>query len=442
MKKIKNDSLKLPLHTNIRRVIIIASLILVLGFGSFLTWALVAPLDEGVVAPGVVTVISNRKTIQHMHGGIVKEILVSEGDKVKANQVLVRLDDAEPRANLTAVRSEYLVALAVEARLLAERIGAGRIAFPAELFLHKDNPDISEFMRRQIELFQARRRALENEKNILKESIEGLQEYIVGLEELQKYQLKQVDLLTREVEQLRELADEGYYPRNKIIEMESTIADLTGKRSEELGNIARARKSVSEYKMRVLLTEQEFLREVEAELSDIKKKLSALKDQYAAVQDVVERTEIRSPVDGIVLGLNIHTIGGVITVGQRIMDIVPIDSELIVEAKVNPQDVDKVHNGLEADLRFTSFSLKKTHVVEGNVILVSADRMVDEQTGIPYYLCKVRPRTKDLDALIAKAGEIQPGMPVQVIIKTGERTFMNYLIRPLIDRLAASLKEE
>lgn len=442
MKEDKNDSLGLPLHTNIRRVIIIASLILVLGFGSFLAWAFVAPLDEGVVAPGVVAVISNRKTIQHMHGGLVKEILISEGDKVKANQVLVRLDDVEPRAGLAAVRSEYLAALVVEARLLAERTGAGRIAFPGKLLLHQDDPDVSELMRRHIELFQVRRRALENEKDILKENIEGLQEYIVGLEELQKYQLKQTDLLTKEVEQLRELAAEGYYPKNKIMEMDGAIAELTGKRSEGLGNIARARKSVSEYKMRVLLTEQEFLREVEAQLSDIKKKLPALKDQYAAVQDVVERTEIRSPVDGTVLGLNIHTIGGVITVGQRIMDIVPLNSELIVEAKVNPQDIDKVHNGLKADLRFTSFSLKKTHVVEGDVILVSPDRMVDEHTGIPYYFCKVRPKEKGLKALAAKAGKLQPGMPVQVIIRTGERTFMNYLVRPMLDRLAASFKEE
>lgn len=439
---VQNDATDLPLHTDIRRVIVIAYLILFFGFGSFLTWAFVAPLDEGIVAPGVVTVESNRKTIQHRHGGIVKEILVSEGDKVKADQILVRLDDVEPKAELAAVRSEYLAALAVEARLLAERAGTDTIAFPAALLERRDSPDVSEFMRRQIDLFEARKRALENEQAILKENIKGLEEYIIGLEELQKHQLKQIDLLTQEVDQLRDLATEGYYPRNKIIEMESTIAELTGERSEELGNIARAKKSVSEYKMRVLLTEREFIKEVEAELSDVEKKVSALEEQYIAARDVVERTDIRSPVDGFILGLKIHTIGGVIIAGQPIMDIVPVGSELIVEAKVNPQDVDKVRYGLESDLRFTSFGLKKTHVVQGEVYLVSADSMVDEKTGIPYYLCKVRPEAEDLKSLTEKAGEIQPGMPVTVIIRAGERTFMNYLIRPLVDRLAASFKEE
>ena len=428
------------LKTSTRPIILVAFFVLIFGFGTFLVWAFFAPLDEGVVAHGVVTVVSNKKTIQHQYGGTIQEILVKEGDRVKKEQVLIRLNDAQPKASLAAVRSVYFLALAMEARLLAERKREAMIGFPKEITSMRHLPEIANLIKTQQELFNARRGSFENEINIFRENIVGQEEYIKGLEELQSSRSKQMELLTGEMNSLREMAEQGYYPRTKIIEMERMWAELSGRRSEDLGNIARTRKAVSEYKIRIVRLEQEFLKEVEAHLGEVQKKSSALKDQYDATLDVLKKTEIKAPEDGFIVGLIVHTIGGVVMAGQHIMDIVPVNEELIVEAKVMTTDIDRLHLKLKADLRFIAFDAKKTPVVEGEVILVSADRFIDEATKTPYYLCQIRP-TKDGIRQLGNR-HLQPGMPVQVIVKLGERTLMEYLIKPLFDRLAISFKEK
>jgi len=434
-----NTEEEIPLKTSTKPIILVAFFVLILGFGTFMVWAFFAPLDEGLVAHGVVTVVSNRKTIQHQYGGTIQEILVKEGDRVKKEQVLIRLNDAQPKASLTSVRSEYFLALAVEARLLAERSRAATIVFPKEITSMRHLPELTNLIKTQQELFNARRGSFENEINILRENIEGLEEYIRRLEELQGTRSKQMELLTGEMNPLRELAEQGYYPRTKVIEMERMWAELSGKRSEDLGNIARTRKAVSEYKIRIVRLEQEFLKEVEANLSEVQKKLAALKDQYDATLDVLKKTDIKAPEDGFILGLIVHTIGGVVMPGQRIMDIVPLNEELIVEAKVMTTDIDRLHLKLKADLRFIAFDAKKTPVIEGEVILVSADRFIDEATRMPYYLCRIRLTEDGIQQLGNR--HLQPGMPVQVIVKMGQRTLMDYLIKPLFDRLAISFKE-
>ena len=435
-----NTEEEIPLKTNTRPILLIAFFVLILGFGTFLAWAFFAPLDEGVVAHGVVTVVSNRKTIQHQYGGTIQKILVAEGDRVKKEQLLVRLNDAQAKANLATIRGEYFLALALEARLLTERKREAMIGFPKEITSMIHLPEITDLIKTQQGLFNARRGILEKEIYILRENIEGLEEYIRRLEELQGTRSKQMELLTGEMNPLRELAEQGYYPRTKIIEMERMWADLSGKRSEDLGNIARTRKAVSEYKIRIVRVEQEFLKEVEGQLSEVQKKLAAFKDQYDATLDVLKKTEIDAPEDGFIMSLNVHTIGGVVMPGQRIMDIVPVNEELIVEAKVMTTDIDRLHLKLKADLRFIAFDAKKTPMIEGEVILVSADRFIDEATRMPYYLCQIRLTEDGIQQLGNR--HLQPGMPVQVIIKKGERTLMDYLIKPLFDRLAISFKEK
>jgi len=428
------------LKTSTRPIILVAFFVLIFGFGTFLVWAFFAPLDEGVVAQGVVTVVSNKKTVQHQYGGTIQEILVKEGDRVKKEQVLIRLNDAQPKASLTSVRSEYFLALAMEERLLTERKREAVIGFPKEITSMRHLPEIANLIKTQQELFNARRGSFENEINILRENIVGQEEYIKGLEELQSSRSKQMELLTGEMNSLREMAEQGYYPRTKIIEMERMWAELSGRRSEDLGNIARTRKAVSEYKIRIVRLEQEFLKEVEAHLGEVQKKLAALKDQYDATLDVLKKTEIKAPEDGFIVGLIVHTIGGVVMAGQHIMDIVPVNEELIVEAKVMTTDIDRLHLKLKADLRFIAFDAKKTPVVEGEVILISADRFIDEATRMPYYLCRIRLTEDGIQQLGNR--HLQPGMPVQVIIKMGQRTLMEYLIKPLFDRLAISFKEK
>ena len=266
-----------------------------------------------------------------------------------------------------------------------------------------------------------------------------MKEYIRRLEELQMSRVKQMELLRGEMNSLRELADQGYYPRTKILETERMMAELSGKRSEDLGNIARAKKTMSEYKLTIVRRDQEFMQDVETKLSEVQKELAALKDQYTATQDILEKTEIKAPEEGTVVGLAVHTAGGVVMPGSPVMSIVPANEELIVEAKVMPTDRDRVREKLKVDLMFTAFDAKKTPVIDGEVILVSADRFTDEATRIPYYLCRIQLTKEGLRKLGNR--NLQPGMPVQVVIKTGERTLMNYLVKPLFDRLAVSFKE-
>jgi len=439
-KKDLNDEGQTPLKTNTRPIILFALLSLIFGFGGFLLWAFFAPLDEGVVAQGEVTVVSNKKTVQHQYGGTIQEILVTEGARVKKGQVLIRLNDAQPRANLTSIQGEYHQALALEARLLAERSRTATIDFPMEIAAMNHLPEVADHLRTQRELFHARRGALQSEIGILRENIDGMREYIRRLEELQMSRLKQMELLDSEMSSLRQLADQGYYPRTKILETERLLAELSGKRSEDLGNIARAKKTMSEYKLTIVRREQEFMQDVETKLSEVQKKLAALKDQYAATLDVLDKTEIKAPADGTVVGLAVHTTGGVIMPGNPVMNIVPENEDLIVEAKVMTTDRDRVQEKIKVDLMFPAFDVKRTPVIAGEIILVSADRFSDEVTKIPYYPCRIS-ITEDG---IRKLGNrnLQPGMPVQVVIKTGEKTLMQYLIKPLFDRIAVSFKEK
>jgi len=435
-----NSDEEIPLKTNTKPTIIIGFLGLILSFGVFMAWAFLAPLGEAVVAHGEVTVVSNKKTVQHQYGGTIKEILVADGARVKKGQILVRLDDAQPKANLTTIRSDYFLALVQEARLLAERSRTGAIVFPEEITSLGHLPEIANLIKTQQGLFNARRGSLENEITILKGNIGAMEEYISRIEELQGSRLRQMELLTGEMNSLREIVEQGYYPRTRIIEMERMWADLSGRRSEDLGNIARTKNAISEYKLTIVRREQEFLKEVEALLGDVQKKSSAIKDQYAATLDVLEKTEIKAPEDGFVVGLIMHTTGGVVASGQRIMDIVPVDVELIVEAKLMTADRDRVHDGLKVDLMFTAFDAKRTPVIEGEVIMVSADRLIDETTRTPHYLCKIRLTEKGIRQLGDR--QLQPGMPVQVTVRVNhQRTLMDYLIKPLFDRIAVTFKE-
>lgn len=434
------DEDEIPLKTKTGPIIIIAFLGLLLSFGVFMAWAFFAPLGEAVVAPGEVTVVSNRKSIQHQYGGTIEKILVTEGARVKKGQVLIRLNDAQPKANLTTVRSDYFLALALEARLLAERAGAGAIVFPHQLTSQRNLPEIANLIQTQQELFNARRSSLQNEIAILKGNIAAMEEYIRRLEELQTSRQKQMDLLTGEMNSLREIVEQGYYPRTRIIEMQRMLAELSGKRSEDLGNIARTKNAVSEYRLTIVRREQEFLKEVEAQLGDVQKKSSAIKDQYSATMDVLEKTEIKAPEEGFVVGLVAHTIGGVVAPGQRIMEIVPANADLIVEAKVMTVDRDRIHEKLKVDLMFTAFDAKRTPVIEGEVVMVSADRLFDEVYRVPYYLCKIRITEEGVRQLGDR--QLQPGMPVHVTIRVDEqRTLMDYLIKPLFDRISVTFKE-
>lgn len=420
-----------------RRVGVGILLVIFVGFGG---WASVAELDSAAVATGVVTVESYRKTIQHFEGGIVKEILVRDGDDVRSGAILLRLDDTQARARLEIVRSQYLAARALETRLIAERDQQNRIIFSEELLNLQDDTRVRETLDGQERVFKTRRDALQGETALLEQRIEQLHAQIGGLETLQQTEQKRIDSLQRELQDFRRLQQSGYTDKLRLLELERDIAKLEGERASHLADLARTRMQVGETKLQILQLRKQLQTDVVTELRDTQTKLFDLIERMRALQDTVERTEIRAPTDGTVVGLNVHTVGGVVATGTPLLEIVPRGEQLLVEAKVQPTDIDKVHPGLAADIRFTAFKLRTTPVAEGKVLTVSADRLIESDTKYSYYLARIQVTPQGMQRL--KELELLPGMPAEVMIKTGERSFLNYFLRPFLDAFARSFREE
>lgn len=431
-----------PLQTDTRPALRFGMIALVIGVGGFFLWSSLAPLDEGVPATGTVVVESKRKTVQHLRGGIIEEIKVREGDTVKAGDVLLRLNDTESRAQLDIAYAQLWSAWATYSRLIAEHRQQERLAFPGDLYKHQDDPRAREAMQLQTQLFQTRRATLTSEIGILEENIKGLQEQVNGLESVQAGKKRQIELISEELNAFRGLAKEGFVPQVKVLELERLLADLTGSRGDDLANISRTRNAIAETKLRILQRRQAFMQEVETQLSDVQKEVASLKDRIKALEDEVIRAVVRAPTEGQVVGLEIHTLGGVIRGGDRIMDIVPQTDQLVIEAQVLPHLIDKVLIGMPADIRLSTITASTTTpVIEGTLITISADRLTDQRSGQPYYLGRIEVTKEGLLELARHHVQLQPGMPADVIFKSGERTLLDYLVRPLMNRIAGSMKE-
>jgi len=422
----------------IEKIIKITLIILACTIGVFFAWAAFAPIEQGAPATGYVTVANYKKVIQHPYGGVVKDILVREGDLVKKDQVLIRLEDSDIKAKYATVKAEYISALVVYSRLQAERAFMPKIVYPEEVIQMKDDPEIRRMIHIQEALFRARRMKLDTEKRIIMESVRGLKDYAINLQKQKNYYLNQLRIVEKQMENLRDLSNEGYYPKNRFLELERIAEELRGKIAEITANQLRAEASVSEYLLRANALEREYIKDVESEFAEVEKKLLALRDNYEAVKDMLEKTEIKSPDDGIVMALKVHTIGQVIPQGQTIMEIVPKNSELIIEGKLSPTHVEDVKVGQKVDLRFVALDPKKTPVLDGELIYVSPDVMFDEVHKISYYLIRVKIENNSLEKLKKLNKDIIPGMPVQVVVKTGSRTFLSYIFKPFLDRLAVS----
>lgn len=422
------------------RIIRLTIIVLIFTLGIFLVWAAFAPLEQGAPANGFVTVANYRKVVQHQYGGTVKDILVHEGEEVKKGQVLIRLEDSDLKAQFAQVKAEYVSALAIYTRLQAEKYFLPRIIYPPEVLEMKDTPEIKKVIQVQNEVFQARRAKLEADKKIIMESIEGFRSYAKNLEAQKHYYREQLALVEKQIKSLKDLSEEGYYPKNRLLELQRQAEALRAQIAETQANQVRAEASVKEYLMRLSAIEKDYLKEVETELADIEKKLMALKEIYEAIKDKLEKTEITAPEDGIVMNLRVHTIGGVIRPAEPILEIVPKNAELIVEAKLSPSHIEDVKVGQPVDLRFVALDPKKTPVLTGKLIYVSPDILYDEAQGtkIPYYLLRARIDKESLKEIKKFNKEITPGMPVQVIVKTGKRTFLSYLFKPFLDRMAAA----
>jgi len=413
---------------------------LVLGFGGFLLWATLAPLDEGVPGPGTVSIDTRSQTVQHPSGGIVKEVLVKEGDRVKAGQLLLRLDAAAARANFEAARQRFLGLSAMQARLQAEQRGAAKINFSQEVMEASKDPQIAQVLMNQEQLFGSRLSALKADLQAMSESIEGQQGLITGYKSMLASRTSQQALISEELKNTTELVKEGYAPRNRQLELQRMVADAASAIAELQANIIRAGSAVSELRQRMISRQQDYRKEVESQLADVSLSVQGDGEKYKSLKDELSRVEIRSPADGQVVGLAFQTVGAVIGPGQKLMDIVPDGRELLIEVHVPPHLIDRVQQGLAVDVRFSSFSHTPQLVVDGQVKSVSSDLLTDPRTGMGYYLARVGVTESGYKSLGKR--QMQSGMPVEVIFRTGERSMLTYLLSPLTRRLAASMKEE
>jgi protease secretion system membrane fusion protein len=417
--------------------------LLLLGMGGFFVWAATAPLDEGVPVSGTITVEAKRKTVQHLTGGIVRKIHVAESQIVKEGDVLIELDDTQARANFELVRQTYLALLATQSRLLAEQRGASRIEFHPDL----SNPDnaaaAQNYLAGQRQLFDTRRSALDGDIGILNETAAGQAESLKGLTAQLASRRSQLGLLQEQLDGTRDMVKQGYLPRNAQLEQERTGAELNSVISDLQANIQRTGRTLSELKLRVAQRRRETLREVETQLAEVRRDVASNAERLPAAREELKRALIHAPADGQVVGLTVFTVGGVVGPGQHLMDIVPIGDALLLEAKVPPHLIDRVHAGLPADIHFQGFVNQPQLVVEGSVISVSADLLSDApgagQPDMAYYLARVRVTPEGMNKL--GRHQMKPGMPADVVIKTGERSMLTYLLKPLLQRLAVSLKE-
>jgi HlyD family type I secretion membrane fusion protein len=423
--------------TSLKGSVIAGVAVIIAAFGGFGTWAALAPLDSAVVARGELSVESNRKTVQHREGGIVREILVKNGDSVTAGQVLIRLADARAESGFDSLRGQYQAALAELVRLQAERDGLAGIAFPAQL-LHGDE-QARAVMAAQNSRFDERRKRLSAQTSVLEQRIAELNEEIHGYQVQAEALTRQIDLSHKELNGLKELADMGYYPKNKLLAMERDIARLEGERGAQNAAEARARKTISETEMQLVEVRHTFREEVVKDLDQAQNKLNELREQVSAADDQVHRLEVVAPVAGTVQNLKVATIGGVIAAGADIMDIVPADDRLVIDARVQANDIEAVEADRPAEVRFSALRGRNSPVLEGKVLTVSADHLTDQRTGQPYYAARIEVPNEQLARLDGR--HIQPGMPVEVLVKGGERTALDYMLRPVTDSFATSFKE-
>jgi protease secretion system membrane fusion protein len=439
---VAHDVEPIEVNTDARAFSRVGWLIVLLGVGGFLVWALLAPLDKGVPMMGTVTKESNRQAVQHQTGGTIQQILVRDGDVVKAGQVLVRMNPVVAQSAVEMTDSQYLTALAMMARLNAERDGAKTIKFPAELEKRRGEPRVAEVMSLQTQLLASRQGALQNELASFDENVAGVKVQIQGLQESRDSKKEQMAFLKEQLGGMRDLAKEGYVARNRLLDLERTYAQLSGALSEDIGNIGRAQRQVAEMALRRAQRIQDYQKEVRSQLTDVQREAESQGARLQAQKFELANVEVKAPADGTVVGMSVFTPGGVVPPGFKMMDVVPSDDPLVVEGQLPVHLIDRVHAGLKTEIIFSAFNANKTPHIPGVVEQVAADRTVDERTGNAFY--KVRVKVTPAGARLV--GEhhlnIRSGMPAELFVKTGERTMMNYLLKPVMDRAKSALSEE
>jgi HlyD family type I secretion membrane fusion protein len=425
------------LNQSRNRLIKLGAVVLALGFGGLGTWAAWAPLKSATLAQGVVKVASERKTLQHLEGGIVKDILVKEGQIVEAGQVLLRLDDINARARHALLQSTHDALSAELTRLEAERDELASLTFGDSLLSRRDDPRVARLLEGEMQLFISRRAAMQGQISVLRQRKLQNEERITGREtQIAATQIK-LDYVNEEIKGAEELMEVGMYTKPKYFALKRAEADLSGDTGRLRAEIAETRALNGETDLRIMDMRNQMRREANDKLQEGRAKLDDTRERLDAAADALERTEIVARQPGTVIGLQIHTIGGVIKPGAAILDIVPSDDRMVVEARVRPEEIDQVHKGLPAEVRFTAFNARNTPVFPGTVTGVSADRFTDPARGLAYYLAQIEIDPKQVASLT-----LQPGMPAEVHIVTGERTALDYILKPIRDQIGRGMLEK
>jgi HlyD family secretion protein len=424
----------------IRQHILVSLVVVVLLVGGIGGWAATSEFAGAVIAQGQLVVDTNVKKVQHPTGGVVAELRVRDGDMVNLGDIVIKLDDTQTRANLAIVVKGLDEFAARRAREEAELEGKDTVTFPEELTGRKDDPEIAKILTGEAALFEIRRKTREGLKAQLTERVSQSEEEITGLVAQVESKDKQIEWIKKELEGVRQLWTKQLVQFTRVTTLEREQARLEGERGQLVASIAQSRGKISETKIQILQIDQDMRTEVGKDLADIRGKSAELVEKKVAAEDQLKRIDIRAPQSGMVHQLDVHTVGGVVTAGQQIMLIVPAADKLIVEAKVQPQDIDQVRVGQPAVMRFTAFNSRTTPELNGEVVVVSGDVTQDQRTGASYYTARIAVPPSEIARL--DAPKLVPGMPVEVFIQTTIRTVVSYFVRPFQDQIAKAFREK
>jgi len=429
-----------PTKPNIGKPVLFGMFIVIVFIGGLLTWSTMAPLESAAIAPGKVTVDTNRKTIQHLEGGIVKEILIEEGDMVKKHQTLILLETTQAKASVDLIQGKLNALRAKEARFLSEKNNLEQVEFPAELLMQSYQKNIQSIIEGEVALFNSRRLSLSTKIDVIAQRNKQFSQEIASYQALANASDEQLNLLNEELEAVAFLEKQKFIDRPRLLALKREAARLLGDRDEQLALAARAQQQIVESESQLIDLKTEYLKEVLENLRATQEEIAETEQRHTAATDTLNRTTVRAPLDGEVINLLAHTTGGVISPGAPIMDIVPSHDNLVVEARVNPLDIDVVRRGLLAKVQFTAYKSRHTPTVDGIVTRISADSLTDNQTGMSYYMARIVVSKEQLDRL--GGVDLTPGMPAQVMIITESRTAFDYIITPLVDSFDRAFREE
>jgi HlyD family secretion protein len=410
----------------------------VLGLG---TWSTLAPLESAAIAVGTVESESSRKTIQHLEGGIIREILVADGDVVHAGQTLILLEDTKARAEAESLQGQLWDATAREARLQAEQHGEEQVSFPAQLETARNAaPSLATVLAGQQSIFETRRQVFQSQVAVNRDKRSQVEKEIEGLRAQQSAASKRIEIVREEVDTVAMLVNKGLERRPRLLSLQREMADIEGRRGEIVAQVSRAEQVINESQATLIKLENDRQNEIAQSLREVQSQIFQIRERLQAADDQLLRTAVKAPEDGVVTDLRIHTPGGVVGPGAPLMDLVPRQDRLVVTARVRPEDIDVVRPGLSAEVSLLPYNQRRVPRLKGTVTRVSADRLLDKRTDQPYYATKIHvedPRVGEIDGI-----RIIPGMPAQVFIKTGRGTVALYALKPLLDSFNNAFHED